>query len=141
VHGSVRLSIRPGGFLELAELIDFRSALGEHGFNFQLASHGSNHGLQSADVHIGAALRLGFQFTNVTASSRETWDSRLSPHDFDGTMRMNSNRFRDTPYQQALQAMPAVGAEDNQIRSPRLCLIQNVCSRFSGRRRLAIADL
>jgi hypothetical protein len=52
-------SIRPGGFLELAELIDFHLAVGEHGFNLQLASHGSNHGLQSADVHIGAALHLG----------------------------------------------------------------------------------
>jgi hypothetical protein len=36
---------------ELAELIDLHLALGEHGFNLQLASHGSNHGLQSADVH------------------------------------------------------------------------------------------
>ena len=55
----IPLSIRPGGFLELAELIDLNPALGEHGFNLQLASHGSNHGLQSADVHIGAALHLG----------------------------------------------------------------------------------
>ena len=52
-------SIRAGGFLELAELIDLHLALGEHGFNLQLASHGSNHGLQRADVHIGAALHLG----------------------------------------------------------------------------------
>ena len=57
--GAVLLSIRPGGFLELAELIDLHPALGEHGFNLQLPSHGSNHGLQSADVHIGAALHLG----------------------------------------------------------------------------------
>jgi hypothetical protein len=52
-------SSRPGGFLELAELIDLHLALGEDGFDLQLASHGSNHGLQSADVHIGAALHLG----------------------------------------------------------------------------------
>jgi hypothetical protein len=55
----VAQSIRSGSFLELAELIDLRLALGEHGFNLQLASHGSNHGLQSADVHIGAALHPG----------------------------------------------------------------------------------
>ena len=45
------ISIRPGGFLELAELIDLHLAIGEHGFNLQR--------LQSADVHIGAALHLG----------------------------------------------------------------------------------
>ena len=49
-------SIHPDGFLELSELIDPRPALREHGFNLQLASHGPNHGLQSTDVHIGAAL-------------------------------------------------------------------------------------
>jgi hypothetical protein len=53
------LSIRAGGFLELAELIDLHLALGEHGFDLQLASHGADHGLQSTDVHIGAALHLG----------------------------------------------------------------------------------
>jgi hypothetical protein len=52
-------SSRPGGFLELAELIDLHLAVGEHGFDLQLASHGSNHGLQSANVRIGAALHLG----------------------------------------------------------------------------------
>jgi hypothetical protein len=52
------LSIGPGGFLELAELIDLRLPRGTR-FDLQLASHGSNHGLQSADVHIGAALHLG----------------------------------------------------------------------------------
>jgi hypothetical protein len=31
------LLIRTGGFLELAELIDLHLALGEHGFNLQLA--------------------------------------------------------------------------------------------------------
>ncbi|HXM61886.1 MAG TPA: hypothetical protein VN950_13600 [Terriglobales bacterium] len=41
----------PGGFLELAELIDLHLAFGEHGFDFQLASHGSDHGLQGADLH------------------------------------------------------------------------------------------
>jgi hypothetical protein len=35
------LSIRPGGFLELAELIDLHAALGERGFDLQLASHDS----------------------------------------------------------------------------------------------------
>jgi|HubBroStandDraft_1064217.scaffolds.fasta_scaffold320271_1 hypothetical protein len=41
--GSVRLSIRAGGFLEFAELIDLYLAVGEDGFDLQLASHGSNH--------------------------------------------------------------------------------------------------
>ena len=52
------LSSRPCAFLEFAELIGLHLALGEHGFNLQPASHGSNHGLQGADVHIGAALHL-----------------------------------------------------------------------------------
>jgi hypothetical protein len=37
------ISICGGGFLELAELIDFHLALGEDGFDLQVASHGSNH--------------------------------------------------------------------------------------------------
>jgi hypothetical protein len=36
-HFSIRRSIRPSGFLELAELIDLHLALGEHGLNLQLA--------------------------------------------------------------------------------------------------------
>jgi hypothetical protein len=56
---SIRPSIPSSGLLGFAELIDLHLALGEHGFDLQLASHGSNHGLQGADVHIGAALHLG----------------------------------------------------------------------------------
>jgi hypothetical protein len=56
--GTVPAQSAPAAFLELAELIDLHPALGEHGFNLQLRSHSSNHGLQSADVHIGAALHL-----------------------------------------------------------------------------------
>jgi hypothetical protein len=41
---SPAISSRPRSFLQLAELIDLHLALGEHGFNLQLASHGSNHG-------------------------------------------------------------------------------------------------
>ena len=59
VHGRHRLSIGAACFLDLAELIDLHFALGELGFNLQLASHSSNYGLQSADVHIGATFHLG----------------------------------------------------------------------------------
>ena len=45
---------------ELAELIDLHPALREHGFDLQLASHGSNHGLQGADVHELHASEVSF---------------------------------------------------------------------------------
>ena len=40
-----RWPLLPQSAPELAELIDLHLAVGEHGFNLQLASHGSNHGL------------------------------------------------------------------------------------------------
>ena len=46
------ISICPGGFLELAELIDFHLAVGEDGFDLQVASHGSNHRSQSMDWRV-----------------------------------------------------------------------------------------
>ncbi len=52
------ISMRASALLEFSELINLHLALGEHSFNLQSASHGSDHRLQSADVHIGAALHL-----------------------------------------------------------------------------------
>jgi len=65
----------------------------------------------------------------------------LSPNDFNRTVGMEGNRFSNASHQQSIQAVPAMRAKDNQIRSPRFCLIKNECPRFAYGCSFAVADV
>jgi hypothetical protein len=65
----------------------------------------------------------------------------LSPNHLDRAVGMHGNRLRNASQQQTIQALLAVRAKNNQIRSPRLCFIKNECSRLAVRCLLAFVYL